>query len=140
MSTEQNKAVARQLIEDVISQGNINLADQLLKNDFIDHEELPPGTPPGVEGFKLLLGQLHSAFPDFKVTIHQLIAENDMVAVFMSWHGTQQGEFVGIPPSGNRISINVFDLFRLADGIIVEHWGMMDSMAMMQQLGAMPTS
>ena len=139
MSTEQNKALARQLVEEVINQGNMNLVDALLGIDFIEHEELPPGMPAGREAVKQMPAMLHSAFPDFHATINDLIAEGDKVVVSMTWSGTQQGEWMGMPPSGKRMSINVIDILRVADGKFVEHWGLMDGMTMMQQLGAMPT-
>lgn len=138
MSSEQNKAIARQLIEEVFNQGNISLIDTLLATDFIEHEELPPGVPSGREAPKQLTTMLRSAFPDFKATINDLIAEGDKVVIHMTWNGTQQGEFMGIPPTGKRISIGIFDILRIAEGQIVEHWGLMDSMAMMQQLGVIP--
>jgi steroid delta-isomerase-like uncharacterized protein len=138
MSTEQNKAIVRQLIEEVINQNNFSLGEAIIAADIIEHEELPPGIPTGIEGTKIMFAMLHSAFPDFKATINDLIAEDDKVVVFMTWTGTQHSEFMGIPPSGKPMSINVMDIFRVADGKLVEHWGMMDSMAMMQQLGAMP--
>jgi steroid delta-isomerase-like uncharacterized protein len=139
MSTEQNKAIIRQLIEELINQNNLSLGEQLMAADIIEHEELPPGIPTGIEGTKIMFTMLHNAFPDFKATINDLIAEDDKVVVFMTWTGTQHGEWMGLPPSGKPMSINVMDIFRVADGKLVEHWGMMDSMAMMQQLGAIPT-
>ena len=75
MSTEQNKAVARQLIEEVINQNNMSLGEQIMAADFIEHEELPPGVPTGIEGTKILFAMLHGAFPDFNATINDLIAE-----------------------------------------------------------------
>jgi predicted ester cyclase len=66
------------------------------------------------------------------------MAEDDKVVLHMTWTGTHKGEFMGIPPTGQSISINVIDIIRIADGQFVEHWGVMDQMAMMQQLGAMP--
>ena len=95
--------------------------------------------PAGREAVKQMPAMLHSAFPDFHTTINDLIAEGDKVVVSMTWSGTQQGEWMGMPPSGKRMSINVIDIFRVADGKFVEHWGLMDGMTMMQQLGAMPT-
>lgn len=139
MSTEQNKAIVRQLIEEVINQNNLSLGEQLMAADIIEHEELPPGIPTGIEGTKIMFTMLHNAFPDFKATINDLIAEDDKVVVFMTWTGTQHGDWMGLPPSGKPMSIHVMDIFRVADGKLVEHWGMMDSMAMMQQLGALPT-
>ena len=138
MSTEQNKALARQLVEEVINQGNIRVIDELLIPDFIEHEELPPGIPPGREAPKVLFTMLRSAFPDFKATIKHLIAEGDEVVLHMTWTGTHEGEFMGIPPTGKSISINVIDILGIAEGKFVEHWGVMDSMAMMQQLGVVP--
>jgi steroid delta-isomerase-like uncharacterized protein len=139
MSTEQNKAVVRQLIEEVINQNNLSLGEEIIAVDIIEHEELPPGIPTGIEGTKIMFTMLHNAFPDFKATIHELIAEEDKVAVFMTWSGTQQGDWMGLPPSGKPMSVHVMGIFRVADGKLVEHWGLMDSMKMMQQLGAMPT-
>jgi steroid delta-isomerase-like uncharacterized protein len=139
MSTEQNKALVRQLVEAAINQGNISMIDELLIPDFVEHEELPPGIPPGREAPKVLFTMLRSAFPDLKATIEHLIAEGDEVVLHMTWTGTHKGEFMGIPPTGKRISINVIDILGLAEGKFVEHWGVMDSMAMMQQLGVVPT-
>lgn len=138
MSIEQNKALARQLVEEVLNRGDMSRADEFLAADFIEHEELPPGVPPGREAPKQLTTMLRSAFPDFKATINDLIAEGDKVVIHMTWNGTQQGEFMDIPPTGKRISVGVFDILRIAEGQIVEHWGLMDRMAMMQQLGVMP--
>ena len=138
MSTEQNKALVRQLVEEAINQGNISMIDELLIPDFVEHEELPPGIPPGREAPKVLFTMLRSAFPDIKATIEHLIAEGDEIVLHMTWTGTHEGEFMGIPPTGKRISINVIDILGMAEGKCVEHWGVMDSMAMMQQLGVVP--
>jgi steroid delta-isomerase-like uncharacterized protein len=138
MPTEQNKALVRQLVEEGINQGNIRVIDELLIPDFVEHEELPPGIPPGREAPKVLFTMLRSAFPDLKATIEHLIAEGDEVVLHMTWTGTHKGEFMGIPPTGKSISINVIDILGIAEGKFVEHWGVMDSMAMMQQLGVVP--
>ena len=138
MSAEQNKALVRRLVEEVINQGNVSVVDELLIPDFVEHEELPPGIPPGREAPKALFTMLRSAFPDIKATIEHLIAEGDEVVLHVTWTGTHLGEFMGIPPTGKSISINVIDIMRIAEGKFVEHWGVMDSMAMMQQLGVVP--
>lgn len=138
MSTEQNKALARQFVEEVINQGNIGLIDELLTPDFVEHEELPPGMPPGREATKVVFTMMRSAFPDIKATIEHLITEGDEVVLHMTWAGTHEGEFMGIPPTGKSMSINVIDIFGIAEGKIVEHWGIWDGMAMMQQLGVVP--
>ena len=138
MSAEQNKAAFRRMVDEVFNRGNFALIDEGVAPDFIEREELPPGFPPGREGIMLLTQMLRSAFPDFKATIDDMLADGDRVATRMTWTGTHQGEFMGIPPTGKRISIQVIDFVRFADGRFAEHWGLMDNMGMMQQLGAIP--
>ncbi len=138
MSAEQNKAAFRRMVDEVFNRGNFALIDEVVAPDFIEREELPPGFPPGREGIMLLTQMLRSAFPDFKATIDDMLADGDRVATRMTWTGTHQGEFMGIPPTGKRISIQVIDFVRFADGRFAEHWGLMDNMGMMQQLGAIP--
>ena len=138
MSAEQNKAAFRRMVDEVFNRGNFALIDEVVAPNFIEREELPPGFPPGREGIMLLTQMLRSAFPDFKATIDDMLADGDRVATRMTWTGTHQGEFMGIPPTGKRISIQVIDFVRFADGRFAEHWGLMDNMGMMQQLGAIP--
>jgi len=138
MSTEQNKALVRRMVEEIFNRGNISLADEFLAPDFVEHEELPPGIPQGREGVKQLTTVMRDAFPDFKATIEDIIAEGDKVVIRMTWSGTQKGAFMGVPPTGKSVSFGVLDIIRVAGGKFVEHWGQMDSMGMMQQLGAIP--
>ncbi|MFN2286100.1 MAG: ester cyclase [Anaerolineae bacterium] len=138
MSTEQNKALTRQLMEEVFNRGNIGLVDKLFAPDFVEHEELPPGIPSGIEGVKTLPTVFRSAFPDFQIAIDDLIAEGEKVVVRSTWSGTHKGEFMGIPPSGKSVSFGVYDTIRFAGGKVVEHWGQMNEMSLMQQLGVIP--
>ncbi|HHW51167.1 MAG TPA: ester cyclase [Pseudoclavibacter sp.] len=138
MSTEQNKALVRRMVEEFFNQGNIGQADEFLAHDFVEHEELPPGIPSGREGVKQLTAMMRSAFPDFKATIDDMVAEGDKVVIRQTWSGTQKGEFMGVPPTGKSVSFGVIDILRMVGGKCVEHWGQMDSMGLMQQLGAVP--
>jgi steroid delta-isomerase-like uncharacterized protein len=138
MSSEQDKALFGRFIEEIFNRGNIKVVEEILAPDFVEHEQLPPGVPAGREGVKVLASALRSAFPDFKATIEDTIAEGGKVVVHMTWSGTQKGEFMGMPPTGKRVSFGVIDIVRIAGGKLVEHWGLMDSMLMMQQLGAIP--
>jgi steroid delta-isomerase-like uncharacterized protein len=138
MSTEQNKALVRRMVDELFNKGNISLVDELFAPDFVEREELPPGLPRDREGVKLLTSMLRSAFPDFKAVIEDTLAEGDKVVVRHTWSGTHKGEWMGMPPTGKSISIGVIDIVRVADGKFVEHWGQMDSMGMMVQLGAVP--
>jgi predicted ester cyclase len=139
MSTEQNKTLLLRLLEEVFNRGNISLVDELFAPDFVEHEELPPGIPPGREAVKQLSSMFRSAFPDFKVTIDDITAEGDKVVVRGIWSGTHKGEFMGIAPTGKSASFGVIDIVRIAGGKVVEHWGQMDNLRMMQQLGVIPT-
>jgi len=128
-------------MEEVFNQGTISLVDELLAPDFVEHEQLPPGVPPGREALKVLPAMFRRAFPDFKVAIDDVIGEGDKVVVRSTWSGTHNGDFMGIAPTGQRVSFEVIDILRLAGGAggkFVEHWGQMDNMALMQQLGVSP--
>ena len=138
MSADQNKALVRQMVEETFNRGNMSWVDEFMAPDFVEREELPPGIQRDRDGVKQLTIALRSAFPDFKATIDDIVAEGDKVVIRMTWRGTHKGEFMGVPPTGKSISIGVIDIIRLAEGKFVEHWGIMDSMALMQQLGAMP--
>ena len=138
MSTEQNKASARQFIEEVFNRGVMGRIDEFLAPEFVEREELPPGIPGGREGVRHLTLMLRNAFPDFKATIEDIVAEGDRVVIRQTWTGTHMGEFMGIPPTGNSVSFGVVDILRIAGGKCVEHWGQMDNMSLMQQLGVIP--
>jgi steroid delta-isomerase-like uncharacterized protein len=139
MSTEQNKALVRQMVEEVFNRGNMSRADEFLAPDFVEREELPPGISRDREGVKQLATLLRSAFPDFKATIDDIVAEGDKVVIRQTWTGTHKGEFMGAPPTGKNVSFGVIDILRIAGGKCAEHWGQMDSMSLMQQLGAIST-
>jgi steroid delta-isomerase-like uncharacterized protein len=138
MAAEQNKALIVRFVEEFFNRGNMGIVGEIFAPDFIEHEQLPPGIPNGREGVKVLTTMLRSAFPDFKATIDDILAEGDKVVIRMTWSGTQKGEFMGVPATGKRVSIGVIDIIRVSGGMLVEHWGQMDSMGMMQQLGAIP--
>jgi steroid delta-isomerase-like uncharacterized protein len=136
MSIEQNKQIARQMVEEVFNKGDLGAVDKFLAPNFIEREILPPGIPAGREGVKALSMALHTAFPDLKATVDDILAEGDKVVIRQTWSGTHKGDFMGVAPTGKKISIVVIDIVRVVDGKFVEHWGLMDSMGLMQQIGA----
>jgi len=139
MAAEQNKALVIRFIDELFNRGNIGIVDEISTPDFIEREQLPPGIPDGREGVKVLTSLLRNAFPDFKATIDDILAEGDKVVIRMTWSGTHKGEFMGVPATGKSVSFGVIDIIRITNGKVVEHWGQMDSMSLMQQLGAIPT-
>jgi steroid delta-isomerase-like uncharacterized protein len=138
MATQDSVNVFRRLVAELINDGNVAAFDELFAPDFVEHE-LPPGVPQGREGTRQLFSALHSAFPDFRAEIEDVVAQDDKVVFRMTWQGTQSGEFMGIPPTGKRVTWEVFDMVRVVDGKVAEHWGLMDQLNLMQQLGVIPT-
>ena len=135
MSTEQNKALVRQMVDEIFNQGNLSQADEFLASDFAEREELPPGIPRDREGVKQLTTMLRSAFPDFKATIDDIVAEGDKVVARVTMTGTHTGDFWGVPPTGRQVNLTAIYIVRIAGGKIVEHWGEEDGMKVFRQLG-----
>ena len=135
MSTEQNKAVVRRFVEEVINKHNLAKIDELFNTDYVNHT---PGLPPGREAEKQLNSVSFAAFPDARVTIEDLVAEGDKVAARVSYRGTPTGDFMGIPPTGKQFIVTGAGVFRVADGKIAEQWSNLDMLSLMQQLGAIP--
>ena len=133
MSPEENKAIVHRAYE-AINQNNLDALDELVASDIVDHDPVP-GQGPGLEGVKQYFSSMHTAFPDFQMDVEDMIAEGDKVVARVKVGGTHQGEFMGIDPTGNRVTITGVDILRIAEGKIVEHWGKFDDLSMMQQLG-----
>ena len=136
--SERNKEIVQRFVEEVQNQKNWATFDELNADDFVNLSA-PPGVPSDKEGGKMFLGAFISAFPDSYVTIEDMVAEGDRVVTKKTFHGTHTGELNGIPPTGNRVSIQYVDILRVRDGQIVEHWLSMDQLSFMQQLGVIPT-
>jgi steroid delta-isomerase-like uncharacterized protein len=136
MTTEQNKALVRQF-EHFINTQDLDSALALLSPDFVDHTPAV-GLPSGIEGVRAFFTMQFAAFPDSQIQSLDMIAEGDKVVHRMSGTGTHQGAFLGIPPTGKRVTWSFIDIWRVANGKIVEHWVEADMMGMMQQLGLVP--
>ena len=135
--TEDNKALNRRFVEEVINQGNTDAIDELIDPGVVDHAA-PPGFPTGREGAKQFAAMMRSAFPDLHLTIEDMIAEGDKVVMRSTWSGTHEGEFMGIPATGRQVTVSAIDITRVADGRMVEHWEQFDALGLMQQLGVVP--
>jgi steroid delta-isomerase-like uncharacterized protein len=138
---ERNKANFKKLIDEVINQGRLDLADQLLTVDRPDHQEmgLPPEMTKGYAGFRMVIGMFRAAFPDLRFTSHYMIAEGDRVLSYNTVEGTHQGTFMGIPATGKKLRATAADVCRFdEEGKISEHWGVLDMFAVMIQLGVVP--
>ena len=131
-SCAASKALTREFLKR-ISAGDLSAVDELVADDYVEHEQVP-GLAPGKAGVRQLFEMFHSAFAEAGVEVDDMIAEGDKVFVLARMTGTQRGEFMGIPTTGNSIDVSVCDYFRVEGGVLAEHWGVMDAAGMMQQL------
>jgi predicted ester cyclase len=135
--SEENKALFRRTYEELLNQGNLVVADEVIASDFINHEA-PPGRDRGPESMRGLATMLRTAFPDLHFEIEELVAEGDVVAGRLTMSGTHEGPLMGTPPTGRAVRQDHMHFVRFSDGKAVEHWGVRDDLGMMQQLGVMP--
>ena len=133
----KNMAVMKRFYEEVVNKGNLKLVDELVAAEFVDHEEFP-GMKPGIEGLKQFFTMFRAAFPDLRFQVNDMVAKGDKVWSYITIHGTHKGEFMEMAATGKTIEVRGFDIVRFVNGKAVEHWGLTDSMTMMQQLGAIP--
>ena len=141
-STEANKALVRQLIDAVWNTGTLAVVDELVAPEFVNHSA-PPGTPPDREGFKQTAASTRTTFPDFHVTVEELVAEGDLVVAHFTARGTHQlaweHPIIGrIASTGRPVQWRGVRLFRLTDGQVAATWVYTDMLALLQQLGALP--
>jgi steroid delta-isomerase-like uncharacterized protein len=135
MSTERNKALVCRLVDEAQTKGNLEVIDELLADDFVDHTPLP-GLPPNRDGIKVLFGMLRAAFPDLQVTIDEQLADGERVATRKTFRGTHLGELMGAPGSGRPVAFEVIDILTVREGKIAEHRVVFDQLGLQQQLGA----
>ena len=129
------ETVARRLIEEGFNGGDLAVADELTSPDLVEHQEFGPGHAPGADGVKAVIASLRRAFPDFHLQIDDLAVAGDDVWLRMTGTGTNDGPFMGNPPTGRRMRTQVFDVIRVLDGRMVEHWGVPDRLGALFQLG-----
>ena len=137
MSADQNKAIVRRMIEEAQAGGNLSVVDELVSADFVDHSAWP-GIPGNREGVKQIFAMFHAALADLEVIIHDQIAEADRVATRKTLRGVHHGDLLGVPPTGSVISIEVFDILRLENGQVTDHWNLVDQHGLLEQLGLLP--
>ena len=137
MSVETNTALVHRMFE-AISTGDVALADELFADDWENVDPSLPPLPRGPEGAKVLLGMFRTAFPDFAISIDETVAEGDKVAASFTCHGTNSGDFMGIPATGKDITITGTGIFRFRDGKFVQNRVNFDALGLMQQLGVAP--
>ncbi len=123
---------------EMISTGDVDGFGRLLADDFVEHEETP-GFPPTKGGVLDFFRMYLAAFPDLKMEPEDVLTSGDKAVARVRATGTHRGDFMGMPPTGRSVDVQVIDIMRFGDdGLVHEHWGVFDAMGMMQQLGAIP--
>lgn len=132
-ASETNKRITRRFPEEVATEGNIDLIDELCTEDVIDHS--PDGEIRGREELRAHMDAYLSAFEDFSATVEEAIAEGDTVAMRVTLRGTHVGEFMNVAPTGGEFEVANMVFTRLEDGQIAERWVQPDVLGLLQQLG-----
>ena len=138
--TEENKALARRLEEEVWGRGNLDIIDELLAPDFIAHVAGAPAPIVGPNGVKSWAMQWQAAFPDARATVEDQIAEGDKVVSRITLTGTHLGHLMGIPPTGRHGTITAIAINRFSNGKVIEIWSIFDLAGLLAQLGAPPSA
>jgi steroid delta-isomerase-like uncharacterized protein len=131
------KQLAQRWFSEVMNEGNEDVIDELCAENFVDHDPLP-GTGPDRQGIHDFVKLIRSAFPDLETTVDEMIVEGDRIAVRSTFRGTHEGDFMGIAATGKKVEVSNYDFVRFENDQAAEHWGTIDSAALMEQLGAVP--
>jgi predicted ester cyclase len=138
MSTEDNKRVVRRFYDEVMGQGRVEVLDELMLEDFVDHGEALFGSPHGRERLRQGIAGVHGILPDLHVALHDVIAEGDLVGVRGTMRCRHGGTFLGLPGTGHELTWVGIAIFRLEGGRIAERWFNSDSISILRQLGLAP--
>jgi steroid delta-isomerase-like uncharacterized protein len=137
VSLEENKAIVLRWFAE-LDRGNLDIVDELIADDYVDHNPALPNLPSGREGVRQYVRILKSAFPDANHTVEDVIAEADKVMTRVTARGTFLGECIGYRANGNVIEISGIAVHRIANGRLAEHWAHADMTGFMDQIGAAP--
>ena len=132
-TTTRNKQLVEEFITAVFTDGDLTAVDRYLDPDFIDHDP-PPGAPDGPEGARQTAALFRQAFPDWRSDVQHMIAEGDLVVEHFGAHGTHRGSVMGESPTGRDVVLRGINILRIIDGKIVERWGQLDDLGLLQQL------
>ncbi len=137
MSIEENKTLSRREIEEIFSEGKLDVADEIYSSGFVDYDLVLPQTMNGPEEMKEYVSMYRSAFPDLEVTLEDQVAEGDKVVNRWTARGTHQGEYMGVSPTGKEVQFAGMHISRVnEEGKIAENWEVYDLMGLMRQIGA----
>jgi len=134
LTAEENLEMFRRVMEEGFSGGDLTALDEVMSPDFIENEP-GPGEGRGLEGVKDIVRMLRTAFPDLHATIEDSFAAGDRICARVTFRGTNTGQFQAMPPTGKQAVWGAIDVCRFVDGRIAEHWGQIDRLSLLEQLG-----
>jgi predicted SnoaL-like aldol condensation-catalyzing enzyme len=130
---ESNKKIVETLVKDVMINHDLGKLDSYMRDDYIQHLSR---VPQGKEGFRQFFGNLLKAIPDLNYSVIKMIAEEDMVMIYVEVTGTHTGgEYWGKAATGNKLNCEAVDIYRIEEGMIAEHWAVIDTLEYARQLG-----
>jgi predicted ester cyclase len=132
-----NAAVVRQFVEEIMNRGDVDGAGRFMWEDVVQHV-LFPGQGPGLSGFQEMMRESRVAFPDIYWSVEEQLTDGDRVLTRFVWTGTHHGPFLGIAPTGRRVTVWGMVIDRVVAGRIKESRFLMDTLGLMSQLGAIP--
>jgi len=132
---ERRVEVLRCIIEEAFGRGNLEVLDEVVAPNYIEHQS---GLPPSREGLKAIITELRRIFPDLTFTIEDMTVDGDKVWGLFRARCTHRGEMMGFPPTGKTMEITVIDIIRVQNGKLVEHWGVPDRFSQLEKLGLLP--
>lgn len=138
---EENREIVRRLLEEAFGEGDLDVLEELLAEEFVGHAPSEPGHDAELQDRDRVAEEIeraHEGLSDLAFTVVQTIAEGDLVAARSTITGNHDGEFMGAPPTGNRVEFDAMNVFRLEDGEVVEDWALWDAFGLMSQIGMAP--
>jgi predicted ester cyclase len=132
--SDENKRLCLRVLEELFDQGDLTSLDELIHPDFVNHEA-PPGHPQGREGLEVTVTWLRGLWGPMRSEVDDVIAEDDKVVARVTMHGHHVGEFLGKPPSGKAFATKHIHVWRVEDGMVIEHWSVRDDLGQALQLG-----
>jgi steroid delta-isomerase-like uncharacterized protein len=138
MSAEANKAVIRRWWAAMNQGQGADVIDEVYAADYVLHDPTQPEPVVGTQGVHEFVAAVSAAFPDLHMIVEDLVAEGDRVVQRLTARGTHQGEFLGVPASGDAVTVWLIVISRIADGKVAEEWQLLDALGLMQQIGAIP--
>jgi steroid delta-isomerase-like uncharacterized protein len=133
--TERNRRIGERYFKEVWNQGKLEVLDELLSPDYVNHTPSIGNPPPGPDGLKPIVAAIRRGFPDLSFELKDMVVTADAIAIRVVMRGTHLGELFGIPPTGRKVEVNQINIERIENGRIVEHWRVTDELALQRQLG-----